>query len=119
MARAAGVLGEAARAGELAGKSAAEPDWTVVASRLAEVSEHWDDARAADRPERSGATLLRGSGQIVGPAEVVVGGRGFAARKGLVIATGTEPAIPPVDGLSGVPYWTNREAVEAGTIPGR
>ena len=30
------------------------------------------------------------------------GGRGFAARKGLVIATGTEPAIPSIDGLSGV-----------------
>lgn len=119
MARAAGVLGEAARAGQLAGKSAVEPDWTIVASRVAEVSEHWDDARAADRLERSGATLLRGSGQIVGPAEVEVGGRRFAARKGLVIATGTEPAIPSVDGLSGVPYWTNREAVEAGTIPGR
>jgi pyruvate/2-oxoglutarate dehydrogenase complex dihydrolipoamide dehydrogenase (E3) component len=56
---------------------------------VAEVSEHWDDARAADRLERSGATLLRGSGQIVGPAEVEVGGRRFAARKGLVIATGT------------------------------
>jgi pyruvate/2-oxoglutarate dehydrogenase complex dihydrolipoamide dehydrogenase (E3) component len=117
MARAAGVLGEAARAGQLAGKSAVEPDWTIVASRVAEVSEHWDDARAADRLERSGATLLRGSGQIVGPAEVEVGGRRFAARKGLVIATGTEPAIPSVDGLSGVPYWTNREAVEAGAIP--
>jgi hypothetical protein len=58
-------------------------------NRVAEVSEHWDDARAADRLERSGATLLRGSGQIVGPAEVEVGGRRFAARKGLVIATGT------------------------------
>ena len=117
MARASSVLGEAARVGQLAGKSAVEPDWTVVASRVAEVSEHWDDARAADRLERSGATLLRGSGQIVGPAEVVVGGRRLAARKGLVIATGTQPAIPSIDGLPGVPYWTNREAVEAGAVP--
>lgn len=79
------------------------PDWTVAASRVAEVSEHWDDGRAADRLERSSATLLRGSGQIVGPAEVVVGGRGFAVPNGLVIATGTEPAIPSVDGLADVP----------------
>jgi pyruvate/2-oxoglutarate dehydrogenase complex dihydrolipoamide dehydrogenase (E3) component len=117
MARASGVLGEAARVGQLAGKSAVEPDWTVLARRVAEVSEHWDDARAADRLERRGATLLRGRGRILGPAEVEVGGRRLAARKGLVIATGTEPAIPSIDGLSGVPYWTNREAVEAGAVP--
>ena len=117
MARASSVLGEAARVGQLAGKSAVEPDWTVLARRVAEVSEHWDDARAADRLERRGATLLRGRGRILGPAEVEVGGRRLAARKGLVIATGTEPAIPSIDGLSGVPYWTNREAVEAGAVP--
>jgi pyruvate/2-oxoglutarate dehydrogenase complex dihydrolipoamide dehydrogenase (E3) component len=117
MARASGVLGEAARVGQLAGKSAVEPDWTVLARRVAEVSEHWDDARAADRLERRGATLLRGRGRILGPAEVEVGGRRLAARKGLVIATGTKPTIPSIDGLSGVPYWTNREAVEAGAVP--
>jgi pyruvate/2-oxoglutarate dehydrogenase complex dihydrolipoamide dehydrogenase (E3) component len=117
MARASSVLGEAARVGQLAGKSAVEPDWTVLARRVAEVSEHWDDARAADRLERRGATLLRGRGRILGPAEVEVAGRRLAARKGLVIATGTEPAIPSIDGLSGVPYWTNREAVEAGAVP--
>ena len=117
MARASSVLGEAARVNQLAGKSAVEPDWTVLARRVAEVSEHWDDARAVDRLERRGATPLRGRGRILGPAEVEVDGRRLAARKGLVIATGTQPAIPPVDGIRGVPYWTNREAVEAGTIP--
>lgn len=117
MARAAGVLGEAARAGQLAGQSAVEPDWKVLASRVTEVSEHWDDARAADRLQRSGARLVRGRGRIVGPAEVEVAGQRYAARKGLVIATGTEPVIPPIDGLSGVSYWTNREAVEADPVP--
>ncbi len=118
MTRAAGALGEVARAGVLAGKSAADPNWAVLAGRVAEVSEHWDDTRAANRLERSGTTLLRGTGQIVGPAEVEVGGRLLAARKGLVIATGTAPAIPAVDGLSALPYWTNREATETGTVPG-
>lgn len=117
MTRATGVLGEVVRAGQLAGKSAVEPDWTVLASRVAEVSEYWDDTRAAERLVGRGATLLRGRGRILGPAEVEVGGRRFTARKGLVIASGTQPTIPPVDGLPGVPYWTNREAVEAGSIP--
>jgi pyruvate/2-oxoglutarate dehydrogenase complex dihydrolipoamide dehydrogenase (E3) component len=67
MTRATRALGEAVRAGQLAGKSAVEPDWTVLASQVAEVSEHWDDTRAAARLERRGATLLRGRGRILGP----------------------------------------------------
>ncbi len=34
-----------------------------------------------------------------------------------MIATGTVPVIPPIDGLAGTPYWTNREAIEADTLP--
>jgi pyruvate/2-oxoglutarate dehydrogenase complex dihydrolipoamide dehydrogenase (E3) component len=41
----------------------------------------------------------------------------FRARKGIVINTGTEPAIPPIPGLAGTPYWTNREAVQAEQPP--
>ena len=34
-----------------------------------------------------------------------------------MIATGTLPSVPPIDGLAGTPYWTNREAIEADTQP--
>ena len=34
-----------------------------------------------------------------------------------MIATGTDQAIPAIEGLSGVPYWTNREAIEAEAVP--
>ena len=30
---------------------------------------------------------------------------------------GTEPAIPPIDGLTGTPYWTNRDAVATEEVP--
>jgi pyruvate/2-oxoglutarate dehydrogenase complex dihydrolipoamide dehydrogenase (E3) component len=46
-----------------------------------------------------------------------VGERAFQARRGVVLATGTQPQIPPVPGLDGVPYWTNREAIEAKELP--
>src|SRR5262249_27715886 len=39
------------------------------------------------------------------------------ARRGLVLATGTDPAIPPVPGLAETPLWTNREAIEVETLP--
>jgi hypothetical protein len=35
------------------------PDRAMLASRVAQVAEHWDHAQPADRPERRGATLLR------------------------------------------------------------
>jgi pyruvate/2-oxoglutarate dehydrogenase complex dihydrolipoamide dehydrogenase (E3) component len=39
------------------------------------------------------------------------------ARSSRVIATGTDPAVPPVPGLAGTPFWTNREAAEAEQVP--
>jgi pyruvate/2-oxoglutarate dehydrogenase complex dihydrolipoamide dehydrogenase (E3) component len=36
-----------------------------------------------------------------------------------LIATGASPAIPPVPGLEGTPYWTSDEAVASPDIPSR
>jgi hypothetical protein len=101
MTRAASVLGETARAGRLTGKSAVRHDWTVLASRVAEMSERWDDARAADRLERCGTTLLPGYGRIVGPADVEQRHRGSGKDP---VASGypghqVAPAVP----AAGVP----------------
>jgi dihydrolipoamide dehydrogenase len=35
----------------------------------------------------------------------------------LVLATGSRPAIPPIDGLDSVEYWTNREATRTHRVP--
>jgi pyruvate/2-oxoglutarate dehydrogenase complex dihydrolipoamide dehydrogenase (E3) component len=117
MVRAAQVLAEAGRVDELAGTSSADPDWAVVARRVKQVSDGWDDTRAAERLAKTGATLLRGRGVITGPGNVYIDDQSFTARAGLVIASGAEPAIPAIEGLSGVPYWTNREAIEAEAVP--
>jgi len=46
-----------------------------------------------------------------------VDGELLRARRGIVINTGTQPSVPPIDGLAGTPYWTNREAIEATAVP--
>ncbi|GLX97890.1 NAD(P)/FAD-dependent oxidoreductase [Herbidospora sp. NBRC 101105] len=118
MIRAAHVLGEARRVSGLAGAATVSPDWTPVARRIrAEATDDWNDQAAADRFEKKGGHLVRGHGVVTGPREVTVGDRVLRARRGLLISTGTRPAIPDIDGLAGTPYWTNHEAVATESVP--
>jgi pyruvate/2-oxoglutarate dehydrogenase complex dihydrolipoamide dehydrogenase (E3) component len=118
MIRAANLLAEGRRIPGLAGSSQVRPDWAPVAQRIREeATDGWDDKVAVDRFTGKGGTLFRGHGRITAPGEVTVGGEVLRARRGIVINTGTQPFIPPIDGLADTPYWTNREAIEATGVP--
>ena len=119
MIRAANLLAEGRRVPGLAGRSEIYPDWAPVAHRIRkEATDNWDDKVAVDRFTSKGGTLFRGHGTITGPGEVTVGGDVLRARRAIIINTGTHPFVPPIDGLAGTPYWTNREAIEATEVPG-
>jgi pyruvate/2-oxoglutarate dehydrogenase complex dihydrolipoamide dehydrogenase (E3) component len=119
MIRAANLLAEGRRVPGLAGRSQIYPDWAPVAHRIRkEATDNWDDKVAVDRFTSKGGTLFRGHGTITGPGEVTVGGDVLRARRAIIINTGTHPFVPPIDGLAGTPYWTNREAIEAAEAPG-
>src|SRR5262249_23752384 len=64
-----------------------------------------------------GGHFVRGRGTLDGPGRVRVGNQVFAGRRGVVLATGTSPEVPPIPGLADVAYWTNRDAVQAETAP--
>ncbi|TCO64817.1 dihydrolipoyl dehydrogenase family protein [Actinocrispum wychmicini] len=118
MVRAADSLAEARRAGELAGSVQVRPDWTPVATWLRdEVTSNWNDQGHVDSLVAKGARIEHGWGRITGPNEVTVGDKVFRTRRGIVLNPGSDPAIPPVDGLSDTPLWTNREAVTATAVP--
>jgi pyruvate/2-oxoglutarate dehydrogenase complex dihydrolipoamide dehydrogenase (E3) component len=117
MVRAADVLAEGRRIPGTAGRAVIEPDWAPVAARVEEVTAGWDDQAAVKRFTDKGGRLVRGKGRLTGPREVTVGDEVFSARRGVVIATGTAPLVPPIDGLAGTPYWTNREAIETKELP--
>ena len=118
MIRAGNLIAETRRVPGMAGTSTVTPDWSPVARRIREeATDCWDDKVAADRFTGKGGHLVRGRGTITGPGEVTVGDRVFRARRGIVINSGTEPAIPPIQGLAGTPYWTNREIVQAEQVP--
>jgi pyruvate/2-oxoglutarate dehydrogenase complex dihydrolipoamide dehydrogenase (E3) component len=118
MIRAGNALAEARRIPGLAGSSTVQADWAPVAKRIRdEATDTWDDKVAVDRFEGKGGTFVRGRAALVGPGRVKVDEQEYTATRGLVIATGTSAVIPPVEGLTGTPYWTNRDAVETETLP--
>ncbi|HEY7429241.1 MAG TPA: FAD-dependent oxidoreductase, partial [Streptosporangiaceae bacterium] len=128
MIRAADLVADAHRAGRLAGPERVTPDWSLVARRIREeATDGWDDKVAAERFTGKGGILVRGHGRITAPGVVTVtplsGGSQagdpivIRARRGIVVATGTRPAVPPVPGLAGTPFWTNHEAMEAEKLP--
>ncbi|GAB3164372.1 NAD(P)/FAD-dependent oxidoreductase [Myceligenerans halotolerans] len=118
MIRAANLLAEARRIPGMAGDSTVTPDWAPVARRIREeATADWDDTAAVDRFADAGGRFVRGRAEILGPDRVRVGDTEYTASRGLVVATGTEPVVPPIEGLADTPFWTNRGAIEAEELP--
>lgn len=120
MIRAGNLIAETRRVDGMAGTASAIPSWEPVAKRIREeATTGWDDRIAVDRLTGKGARFIRGKAWLDGPGRVVVSdGTELVAARGVVIATGLVPSIPPIDGLADTPYWTNRQAIEAAELPG-
>jgi pyruvate/2-oxoglutarate dehydrogenase complex dihydrolipoamide dehydrogenase (E3) component len=118
MIRAADLLAEARRVPGMAGGADVRPDWAPVALRIrSEATDSWDDAVAVERFEGKGGRFVRGWARLEGPGRVVVGDRVIEAGRAVVIGIGSRAWAPPVAGLAGTPYWTNREAIETEKVP--
>jgi dihydrolipoamide dehydrogenase len=66
-----------------------------------------------------GIALLRGTGRLAGTGVVEVDGERHTARH-VVLATGSDPVVPPVPGLRDLgDIWTNREATGMKAVPRR
>jgi pyruvate/2-oxoglutarate dehydrogenase complex dihydrolipoamide dehydrogenase (E3) component len=81
-----------------------------------QVTDGRDDSWHANWLGEQRAELVRGDARVLRPGVVAVGERELEYDQ-LVVATGSDPAIPNVDGLADVEYWTNREAIWASAIP--
>jgi len=118
MIRAANTLQEARRVAGMAGQADVRPDWSPVAARVrAEATGGWDDSVAVERFQRCGGRLVHGRGVLTGPRTVRVGAESFTARRGIVIATGSQPSIPRIPGLDEVAFWTTHDVIRAERLP--
>ncbi len=126
--RAADALAESRRVNQLSGSASDQPDFGVVATRIREeATDDWDDRVAVERFEGQGAKFLRATGRLTGRDQdgqfLVEAGGELHRAPDVVIATGTRPSIPPLDGMDALevgvdgPVWTNREILKARTAP--
>lgn len=87
------------------------------------MTSNWTDDGQVKWLGEIGATLVRGVGRLVGERTVEVDKDGTMRRleagRAVVIATGTVPAIPPIEGLADVMAWNNRDATQAHEVPPR
>ena len=61
-------------------------------------------------------TLVRGDASVKAPGVLDVGGRELPYDK-LVIATGSRPAVPPIDGIAEASHWTTADATASSAVP--
>jgi pyruvate/2-oxoglutarate dehydrogenase complex dihydrolipoamide dehydrogenase (E3) component len=94
-------------------------DVAAVLKRRDEIIHGLDDSHMVPWLEDRGVTVVRGAGRIDGERRVRVGDDTLVARRAVVVATGSAPLVPPIDGLREAKPWSNREATTSKEIPER
>ena len=110
--------GEAAHGAREAACTAQVDVEAALAYRDFMVSDHTDAGQQAWLAGK-GIDLIRGTGRLAGPGVVDVGDARFTAAH-VVLATGSDPVVPPVPGLRELDgMWTNREVTAMKAVPRR
>jgi pyruvate/2-oxoglutarate dehydrogenase complex dihydrolipoamide dehydrogenase (E3) component len=113
------LLAEVRRIPGVAEAVTGELDVRAVLDRRDEIIHGLDDKHMEPWLEDRGVAIFRGAGKLDGERRVVVGDDTLVAGQAVVVATGSGPAMPPIDGLREAKPWTNREATTAKEAPGR
>jgi pyruvate/2-oxoglutarate dehydrogenase complex dihydrolipoamide dehydrogenase (E3) component len=94
-----------------------EVDLAAVRERARRVVEEQSGEGAAPF-ERLGVRVFLQDARLVGPRRIDLADGTRIEADRIVLATGSEATLPPIEGLAAGPYWTNREAIwEAERVP--
>src|SRR5689334_9650651 len=94
-------------------------DARAVLERRDEIIHNLDDKQMEPWLNDRGVTIVRGTGRFEGERRVAVGGDTLVATRAVVVATGSSPRMPPIDGLREAKPWTNREVTTSKVVPER
>ena len=106
--RTAGRFGVGAKLGNI--------DFGGIIARVDRVSAEIAPHDSEDRFEKLGVTVLRSSARFIGPTEVEGEGTRVRASR-FVIATGSSPAAPRIEGIGSIPFLTNETVFANRVLP--
>lgn len=107
-----------AEANRAPGAVGARLDWPALRGYRDYMIRGLDDSGQVEGYTEQGASVIKAAATITGPGTVEAGDRALSAEH-IIVATGSQPVRPDVDGLDRVPVWTNREATTMADIPAR
>ncbi len=116
-----------AAAGRVPGAAEAVTGPIDVSAALAwrdSIAGDWDDSGQLPWLEERKIALVRATGRLAGEKVVEVEEcdgtvRRLTAERAVIVATGTKPVVPPIEGLADARPWDNRSVTAAKDIPRR
>jgi len=91
-------------------------DMEALLGRVGGVIREIEPHDSEERFRGLGVNVIRGEARIVGSHRVRVSEKEMSAKY-IVIATGSEALVPPIKGLSGAPFYTNRNIFSLKKLP--
>ena len=113
------LLAEVRRIPGVAEAVSGDLDAQAVLRRRDEIVHDLDDSSTEPWLTDRGVTVVRGRGRLDGERRVRAGDETLLARRAVVVATGSDALVPPIDGLREARPWTNREATTSKQVPAR
>jgi pyruvate/2-oxoglutarate dehydrogenase complex dihydrolipoamide dehydrogenase (E3) component len=113
------LLAEVRRIPGVSGAVTGHLDVAAVLARRDEIIHDLDDSSMEPWLTQRGVAIVRERGRLTGERRVQAGEDMLVARRGVVVATGSDALVPPIDGLREAEPWTNREATTSKHVPER
>jgi dihydrolipoamide dehydrogenase len=117
MLAAAHAIGYARRAPDLGVNVAIEPDFNRIMRRVRDIRKQWQESVSGIRSQDN--VEIIGAEAHFEDAHSVRGGDAVRQAPRIIINTGRSSAIPPIDGLEGLPYLTNNNIFDLTELPRR
>ena len=89
---------------------------SVVMDRIRSVVQKAYEKDLPETFERIGINIISGAASFIDPHRISVDGKILSSEK-FIIASGTRPLIPPIEGLQNVEYLTNENLYELEDLP--
>lgn len=109
----------AALAGALPLAPTPRVDVAATLARRDRINHGREDGGQVDWATGAGIDIVRGEARLAGERTVAVGDRTLTARHAVVLATGSAPSFPPVEGLREAQPWTSRDVTNLQEVPAR